>query len=42
MIHGDFTQFDRDAIMNKFKNNQVKVLVATDVAGDYFIFIIKI
>lgn len=32
-IHGDLTQSKREFVMNAFKNNQVKFLVATDVAA---------
>ena len=33
MIHGDIRQKKRDSIMNKFRNEKIKVLVATDVAA---------
>lgn len=32
-IHGDKTQNQRDAIINKFKNGYTNILVATDVAA---------
>ncbi|SFE35457.1 ATP-dependent RNA helicase DeaD [Lentibacillus persicus] len=32
-IHGDLTQGKRTSVLNKFKNNRVDVLVATDVAA---------
>ncbi|MCD7781441.1 MAG: DEAD/DEAH box helicase [Methanosphaera sp.] len=32
-LHGDLTQNQRDIVMNKFKNNNIEVLVATDVAA---------
>jgi len=32
-IHGDFTQSFRDEIMRKFKNGEIDILVATDVAA---------
>lgn len=32
-IHGDLTQGKRMSVLNKFKNGQVEVLVATDVAA---------
>lgn len=32
-IHGDRTQFQRDLIINKFKNGTTNILVATDVAA---------
>nr|WP_281417511.1 DEAD/DEAH box helicase [Lentibacillus saliphilus] len=32
-IHGDLTQRSRTSVLNKFKNNRVDVLVATDVAA---------
>ena len=32
-IHGDMNQKTRDRVMNKFKNGNIKVLVATDVAS---------
>lgn len=32
-IHGDRTQGERERTMGRFKNNQIKVLVATDVAA---------
>lgn len=32
-IHGDLTQRERDIVMKKFRNNNVKILVATDVAS---------
>lgn len=32
-IHGDLTQGKRMSVLNKFKNNRVDVLVATDVAA---------
>ena len=32
-IHGDMTQKTRDKVMNKFRNGNVNVLVATDVAA---------
>ncbi|WP_034891176.1 DEAD/DEAH box helicase [Gillisia sp. Hel_I_29] len=32
-LHGDKTQSDRTLALNKFKNNEVNILVATDVAA---------
>ncbi len=32
-LHGDLSQFQRDIVMNKFRNMHLKVLVATDVAA---------
>ncbi len=32
-IHGDMTQSKRDQVMNKFRNNAIEILVATDVAA---------
>lgn len=32
-IHGDLTQAKRDSVLRKFKNDQVELLVATDVAA---------
>jgi ATP-dependent RNA helicase DeaD len=32
-IHGDMTQKTRDKVMNKFKNGNINILVATDVAA---------
>ncbi|WP_292805159.1 DEAD/DEAH box helicase [Methanobrevibacter sp.] len=32
-LHGDMTQQTRDKVMNKFKNGNIKILVATDVAA---------
>ena len=32
-IHGDMTQKIRDKVMNKFKNGNINILVATDVAA---------
>src|SRR5690554_1955670 len=32
-IHGDVEQKDRFAVLNKFKNDEVSILVATDVAA---------
>ena len=32
-LHGDMTQKARDKVMNKFKNGNVNILVATDVAA---------
>jgi ATP-dependent RNA helicase DeaD len=32
-IHGDLSQDARDAVLNRFRQNQIKVLVATDVAA---------
>ena len=32
-LHGDLTQNQRDQVMNKFKNGNIEVLVATDVAA---------
>lgn len=32
-IHGDMSQAQRDAVMKKFKSQQVKYLIATDVAA---------
>lgn len=32
-IHGDLTQKERNNVMNNFRNNQFKILVATDVAA---------
>ncbi len=32
-LHGDLTQNQRDHVMNKFKNNNINILVATDVAA---------
>ena len=33
VIHGDIRQAKRDSIMNKFRSERVKILVATDVAA---------
>lgn len=32
-LHGDLSQAQRDAVMNKFRNNTLQVLIATDVAA---------
>ena len=32
-LHGDLSQYQRDNVMNKFRANQINVLVATDVAA---------
>ena len=32
-LHGDMTQKTRDKVMNKFKNGNISILVATDVAA---------
>lgn len=32
-LHGDLSQHQRDNVMNKFRSNQINVLVATDVAA---------
>jgi len=32
-LHGDLTQRHRDMVMNKFRNGQIHILVATDVAA---------
>jgi len=32
-IHGDLSQKQRDAVMNKFRNSSIEILVATDVAA---------
>lgn len=32
-LHGDLTQRHRDIVMNKFRNGQIRILVATDVAA---------
>ncbi len=32
-LHGDLTQRHRDMVMNKFRNGQIRILVATDVAA---------
>ncbi len=32
-IHSDLTQKERDAVMNRFKGNSLRVLVATDIAA---------
>jgi len=32
-LHGDFTQTHREEMMGKFKNGDIDILVATDVAG---------
>ncbi len=32
-LHGDLSQFQRDVVMNKFRNMHLKILVATDVAA---------
>ncbi len=32
-IHGDLSQIQRDAVMNRFRRKQVRLLVATDVAA---------
>ena len=32
-LHGDLTQRHRDIVMNKFRNGQISILVATDVAA---------
>ncbi|MHB8157292.1 MAG: DEAD/DEAH box helicase [Desulfocucumaceae bacterium] len=32
-LHGDLSQYQRNQVMRRFKNNQLEVLVATDVAA---------
>lgn len=32
-IHGDKSQVDRDYVLNQFRNNNIDILVATDVAA---------
>lgn len=32
-IHGDKSQMDRDYVLNQFRNNNIEILVATDVAA---------
>ncbi len=32
-LHGDLSQFQRDIVMNKFRQRHLKILVATDVAA---------
>jgi ATP-dependent RNA helicase DDX5/DBP2 len=32
-IHGDKSQGDRDYVLNQFRNNNIDILVATDVAA---------
>lgn len=32
-LHGDLSQYQRDNVMYKFRNNQIDILVATDVAA---------
>ena len=32
-LHGDLSQYQRDNVMRKFRNNQIDILVATDVAA---------
>ncbi len=32
-LHGDLSQIQRDRVMNRFRSNQVEILVATDVAA---------
>lgn len=32
-LHGDLSQRQRDMVMNKFRNGQIRILVATDVAA---------
>lgn len=32
-LHGDLSQAQRDTVMRKFRNNQIEILVATDVAA---------
>jgi len=32
-LHGDLSQEQRDVVMNKFRNRQIQVLIATDVAA---------
>src|SRR5207302_848399 len=32
-IHGDISQFQREKTLSRFRNGEVKVLVATDVAA---------
>ena len=33
LLHGDMHQDDRDKVINEFKNSDMPILVATDVAG---------
>ena len=33
LLHGDMHQDDRDKVINQFKNSDMPILVATDVAG---------
>ncbi|MFZ5642372.1 MAG: DEAD/DEAH box helicase [Bacillota bacterium] len=32
-LHGDMSQYQRNQVMRRFKNNQIEVLIATDVAA---------
>ena len=32
-LHGDMIQKDRDRVLDRFRGGEVRVLVATDVAG---------
>ena len=32
-LHGDLEQFDRDQVLARFRNQSVRILIATDVAG---------
>ena len=40
LMHGDFDQFERNAILKKFKQKEFEILVATDVAGIFIVFLV--
>ena len=35
LLHGDMSQFERNEILTNFKKQQFRILVATDVAGEW-------
>ena len=35
LLHGDMSQYERNEILSSFKKQEFRILVATDVAGNY-------
>ena len=37
LLHGDLSQMERNEVIQKFRKRETDVLVATDVAGKFFL-----
>lgn len=42
LLHGDLLQHERNEVIHVFRKENMPILVATDVAGKYYFFFLKI